>query len=241
MRFLKPIGAISVSIWLLGSIPIGFSAEVSSGNSESSKLHALFDKQWERDMQNSPVWASTLGDRRFNRNWSDLSAAAFAAYTAGDKLALSELSEIDRGQLPREEQVNYDLFKLRYEDRIKRSAFSPHLIPISQRGGIQTLNESASRLRLKDAQDFDDWLSRLEKLDELMDQTIALMDEGVATGMLPPKATMQRVPAQIAQQLVDKPEDSLFYDVFRNMPQGIPASDATRISSPEPEKSSRRQ
>ncbi len=231
MRFLKPIGAISVSIWLLGSIPIGFSAEVSSGNSESSKLHALFDKQWERDMQNSPVWASTLGDRRFNRNWSDLSAAAFAAYTAGDKLALSELSEIDRGQLPREEQVNYDLFKLRYEDRIKRSAFSPHLIPISQRGGIQTLNESASRLRLKDAQDFDDWLSRLEKLDELMDQTIALMDEGVATGMLPPKATMQRVPAQIAQQLVDKPEDSLFYDVFRNMPQGIPASDATRIQS----------
>ena len=173
MRLIKPIGAISVAIWLLGSIPLGFSAAVSSGNNESSKLHALFDKQWERDMQSSPMWASTLGDRRFNQNWSDLSPEAFAAYTAGDKLALSELSEIDRGQLPREEQVNYDLFKLRYEDRIARSGFSPHLIPISQRGGIQTLNERASRLRLKEAQDFDDWLSRLEKLDELMDQTIA--------------------------------------------------------------------
>ena len=231
MRFLRIICAITVSFWLLCSTSNSFSADVSSGDSESGKLHALFDEQWERDMQNSPEWASTLGDRRFNQNWSNLSLAAFAAYTAGDQLALSQLSEIDRTQLPREEQVNYDLFKLRYEDRIKRSAFSPHLIPISQRGGIQTLNESASRLKFKDAQDFEDWLARLDKLDQLMDQTIALMDQGIATGMLPPKATMQRVPAQIAKQLVENPEDSLFYKAFINMPQGISKSDATKIQS----------
>ena len=205
MRFLRIICAIAASFWLLCAASNSFSADVSSGNNESGKLHALFDEQWERDMQNSPEWASMLGDRRFNQNWSNLSLAAFAAYTAGDQLALSQLSEIDRTQLPREEQVNYDLFKLRYEDRIKRSAFSPHLIPISQRGGIQTLDESASRLKLKEVQDFEDWLARLDKLDELMDQTITLMDQGIATGMLPPKATMQRVPAQIAKQLVENP------------------------------------
>ena len=71
----------------------------------------------------------------------------------------------------------------------------------------------------------------LDKLDELMDQTIALMNQGIATGMLPPKATMQRVPAQIAKQLVENPEDSLFYKAFINMPQGIPKSDATKIQA----------
>ena len=182
-------------------------------------------------MRNSPVWASMLGDRRFNQSWSDLSPEAFAAYTAGDKQALSELSEIDRAQLSKEEQINYDLFKLRYEDRIERSGFSPHLIPISQRGGIQTLDERASRLRLMEAQDFEDWLARLDKIDVLMDQTIALMDEGIATGILPPKATMQRVPAQIKKQLVKRPEDSLFYKVFKELPSGIPKSDAVRIQS----------
>ncbi len=231
MRPLKIICSLSISLCLLSFLPPAFSAGVSSGDNEASKLHSLFDKQWERDMRNSPVWASMLGDRRFNQSWSDLSPEAFAAYTAGDKQALSELSEIDRAQLSKGEQINYDLFKLRYEDRIERSGFSPHLIPISQRGGIQTLDERASRLRLMEAQDFEDWLARLDKIDVLMDQTIALMDEGIATGILPPKATMQRVPAQIKKQLVKRPEDSLFYKVFKELPSGIPKSDAVRIQS----------
>lgn len=220
-----------LTMFLISSTSIAWSAGINPGNDERAKLHALFDAHWERDMEDNPVRASMLGDRRFNQNWSDLSPTAFNANAANDRRALSDLSEIDRAQLSKQERINYDLFKLRYQDRIEGAAFSPHLIPISQRGGIQTLDENASRLRLANAQDFADWLARLEKIDELMDQTIALMNEGIATGILPPKATMQRVPAQIAKQLVKDPEQSLFYKVFNEMPTDIPKTEVASIQA----------
>ena len=39
-------------------------------------LHALFAVEWEHAMQVNPVWASTLGDRRWNDQWEDASPAA---------------------------------------------------------------------------------------------------------------------------------------------------------------------
>ena len=91
-------------------------------------------------------------------------------------------------------------------------------MPISQRGGIQTLDETGDRLGLQSVQDFEDWLARLERIDVLMDQTIDLMIQGVEQGYVPPKITMGRVPAQIEKQLVARATDSLFYKPFKQMP-----------------------
>ena len=42
-------------------------------------LHALFDREWEWELTQDPLWASYLGDRRWNDKWPDISAAALAA------------------------------------------------------------------------------------------------------------------------------------------------------------------
>ena len=44
----------------------------------SQVLHDLFTAEWDYDMQQSPEWASTLGDRRWNDRWPDDSLEAFA-------------------------------------------------------------------------------------------------------------------------------------------------------------------
>lgn len=202
-------------------------ADVRSG--EVARLHQLFEEQWEMTLKENPEWATRLGDRRYNREWSDLSESGREQQRARIASALQSLSEIDRSALPADEQVNYDLFRRRNEDQLEAMQFNTHLMPISQRGGIQTLDEFGNRIRLDTVQDYDDWLARLRKLDTRMDQTIDRMRRGIEQGIVPPRITMSRVPAQIKKQVVADPEDSLFFKPFTEMPGTIPTDERERI------------
>ena len=61
-----------------------------------------------------------------------------------------------------------------------------------------------------------------------MEDTLAVLAEGVKTGRLHPEAVMDRVPRQIRAQIVDDPAESLFYKPFRDMP-GIEPAEADRL------------
>ena len=196
-----------------------------------AQLNQLFEDAWDQDMRESPVWASMLGDRRFNREWSDSGEEARERRRVAYNNALKRLAAIDREVLPPEELVNYELFGDTYRDRLEAMEYRTDLIPISQRGGIQTLDETGNRLRMESAQDYEDWLARLGKVDALMDQTIERMKEGVRQGMVPPKITMSRVPAQIEKQIVATPEQSLFYKPFQQLPSHWSPVERERIRS----------
>jgi prolyl oligopeptidase len=53
----------------------------------------------------------------------------------------------------------------------------------------------------------------------------------MAKGIVPPKIIMQRVPAQIRKQLVENPEQSLFYKPFANIPDHFAPVEKKRITS----------
>ena len=65
-----------------------------------AQLNQLFEDAWDQDMRESPVWASMLGDRRFNREWSDSGDEARARRLAAYSSALKRLAAIDREVLP---------------------------------------------------------------------------------------------------------------------------------------------
>jgi prolyl oligopeptidase len=64
-----------------------------------------------------------------------------------------------------------------------------------------------------------------------IDQTMKLQEQGRKSGYMPPKILMERIPAQVAQQLVENAQDSPFYRVFRNFPEAIPENQQTRLSA----------
>ena len=204
-------------------------AEVVTREPAAAQLHQIFEDSWNEDMRQSPVWASMLGDRRFNDQWQDLSEAAVEHRSELNAAVLKRLESIDLESLCKADRVNYDLFFQAYSERAAAAEHPTHLMPISQRGGIQTLDETGDRLGLQSVQDFEDWLARLERIDVLMDQTIDLMIQGVEQGYVPPKITMGRVPAQIEKQLVARATDSLFYKPFKQMPAAMAASDQIRL------------
>lgn len=194
-------------------------------------LHALFDAEWERSLRENPENASYRGDARYNDRWTDVSLDAIHARQAEDRAVLARLKAIDRAALSEADRLNYDVFAWTLERSVARQRFNEWQRPLSQRGGVQTIDEMVEVLPFRTVKDYEDWLARLEAVPTLVEQTAALMREGVKAGNTPPRVLMERVPAQIAAQLVDDPTKSRFYVPFGKIPETIPQADRTRLQA----------
>ncbi|MBA3256228.1 MAG: DUF885 domain-containing protein [Pyrinomonadaceae bacterium] len=192
-------------------------------------LHDLFDREWEYQLEQRPTRASQLGDRRWNDRWPDVSLESIKKQHDRDRATLAELAKIDRNKLSPQDQLNYDLFKKNYETGIEEYRFQWYLAPLNQRGGIQSENELADSLRFQTVKDYEDWIARLKSFPTYMDQTIALMREGIKARVLLPRVIMNRVPAQIDKQIVANPDQSLYYKPFKRFASTIPVNEQERL------------
>ena len=189
----------------------------------------LLEEQWEWQLKSSPVRASMLGDRRYNDRWTDQSLKAIKRRNNARKEFLRRVYAINKNELSADDRLNYELFRRQLQKDVDGHRFRGHLMPFSHRGGVQNLDNLTSRLPLVTVRDFDDWLARLGNIDELIDQTIALAEQGRKTGLMPPRILMQRVPKQITMQVVERASDSPMFKSFENLPESVPAADRERL------------
>ena len=192
-------------------------------------FEALLNDAWEWQLVQNPVFASSLGDRRFNDQWADDSLQAIENRKQQRRAFLDRVIAIDASQLSGEDQLNYDLFRRQLQTAIDGQQFKEYLMPMSQRGGIQSLESTAERLRMQSAKDYEDWLARMAKVETVIEQTRARMEQGRKEGYMPPKILMERIPDQLAQQTVEEPEDSPFFGAFTKMPDAISEEDKMRL------------
>ena len=193
-------------------------------------LQELFAAEWDYQMEQHPTWASTLGDRRWNDRWSDISLEAIFKRHDHDIETLAKLTKIDRAALAPADQLNFDLFKRNYENEIEGFQYHWYLLPLNQLGGVHTVNELAEDLRFETVKDYEDWLARLRALPRRIEQTIALMRLGIQERIIHPKIVLQRVPAQIDHQAVGDPKTSPLYKPFTKFSTSITGADQVRLA-----------
>ena len=192
-------------------------------------LAALLAEAWEWQVSENPVFASQLGDRRKNDQWQDLSLEAITRQHEDQRAFLRRLRAIDSSALTAADQLNYDLFRRELERSIDGHQYKGYLMPMSQRGGVQSLESTAETVRLANIKDYEDWLVRMAGVEKMIEQTIKLQEEGRKTGYMPPKILMERIPDQIGSQLVEDPESSPFFIAFAEMPDAIAEADQERL------------
>ncbi len=198
---------------------------------ESKRLWDLFDREWQHQLREFPEMASSMGDKRYNDRWSDISLEAVERRHRHDRKVLEELSSFDPAKLDAQDQLNLKLFVKQLQHSVDGHRFRRYLVPLNQRGGIQTSDQLAQRLWFTSEKDYLDWIARLEAFPVRMDQTIALMREGIRVGMVHPKIVMQRLPDQVAAQIVEDPQKSLFYEPFLRMSDEVPDSRAQELAA----------
>jgi len=208
---------------------LSFALSSSAWPEPSQNFSALLDEVWEWQLAENPMFASQLGDRRYNDRWSDDSLEAIERQQDATRVFLQRLYAIDRSGLSEADQLDYELFRRTLQNSVDSFAFNTHLIPFNQRGGVQNLDNNTNSLSFATVENYEDWLARLSKVDVVIDQSIDRAEKGRKSGMMSPRILMQRIPAQIGVQLVDDPEDSPFYKVFAEMPDSISAEDQVRL------------
>jgi uncharacterized protein (DUF885 family) len=171
-------------------------------------------------MRESPVLASSLGDRRYDDRWDDVSLAAVARREAHDRALLARVTRISRDGLSRADALTLDLFRHKVELAVEAQRFRLHLMPLTQLGGIQTADELAEQLTFETPKHFADWNARLRAFPAYARQTMELLDAGARAGLTHPRAIMQRVVAQLDGHVVDDPDKSAYLWPYRSVPAG---------------------
>lgn len=99
----------------------------------TTAFHELLDESWEFNLGEDPVWATRVGDHRWNDQLGRNALADQQRREKTNRDFLKRLDAIDRDQLARTDQINYDIFRRGLVDGITESEFESYLMPITNR------------------------------------------------------------------------------------------------------------
>ncbi len=196
----------------------------SSESDHNKKLNQTLDFIWAQWMKENPELATYLGYPGFNNRWSDRSIAAIEKRKQLPFCHEKMLSKINPKKLTQANQLTLKLILKKIKSQIDGNQFNGHYLVIDQLGGVHMdvvdLMMSAPKLTV---QDYENRLARLEAYPKVVDQTIALMEEGMKLKITPVKFLMEAVPKQFDSVLTKDIKDNPIYQVFQDIPSAIDA------------------
>src|SRR5581483_12313768 len=193
-------------------------------------LNDLLADRWEYTMRTNPVYASILGDKRYNDKLDDFSQEAIDRDLAEDRKYLAKFEAIDSTGFSDQDVLNKELMVRDLRMSVEGARFKGWEMPVSQFGGVHIdMPQVVSLLSFQSVKDYEDYISRLKQVPTLFDQNIVQMHKGMAEGLMQPKILLEQVVTQangIATQPVDK---TPFAHPFENFPKTIADADQKRL------------
>ena len=222
---------LCVSSLAAGLSPLPARAQ-SAAATTSQALASLFDEIWQDNLRHSPEFASTIGDKRFNDQLSDYSAAEVQASLARGAAFLQRLRAIDTTHLSDQEKLSAALMLRSLSQDQEGARFKEWQTPDNQFGGFHAdLPELQDSLQFDSIHDFDDYLARLHKMPLVVTQNIANMRAGIAEKRVEPAFLMAKVLTQVQSLANQKPEDSPFAAPLKKFPKSISPAEQQRLST----------
>lgn len=177
---------------------------------EREKLDMLSRIYMDYQLQTFPEFGVFIGKPADNTRWTDFSLQAIEQRRKDRDTFLRGLEAINRVDLAPEDQLNYDLLRETLELDKAGERFPAELMPIEQMGGYhQQIMQVARASSIRSRKDVEDFIKRMAGVPQLIDQLIALMEEGLKRGVTPPKTTLTGVPEQVQNIIGADPAKSL--------------------------------
>ncbi len=212
------------------SCPVPVLAQQPVAPPDSVRLHQLIAQNWAYTMHEYPEYATAVGYPGQNARWTDYSLEAIARRKRQLNDPLTALRAIDRNKLGSTDQLNYDLFARNATDALDESRFPGELMPVTQLDGVQQdVPRIFAQMPSGTVREDEDIIARLRAVPVLVNQTITLLERGLASGVTPPQITLRDVPAQAQSLVVADPLTSPMLAAFVHFPAEIGSADQQRL------------
>ena len=192
---------------------------------ENIKFISYLENDWEKNLDENPLFASYVGDKRANDKINSNSISQFNEERQSEIDSLNELYEIDQSKLSEENKLNFKLKEFGHKSSIGLTDFPIYYLRLNQRGGIQSFYETGNRLVYNTKEDYFDWLSRLKQFPANIINSLEINKEGLSKGITQPKLITQGVVTQIDAILNSNIENNPYLKVFLEADESIVSVD----------------
>ena len=183
---------------------------------ENIGFEDFLEDQWEQNLEDSPIFASLLGNKKFNQDITSNSIKTFEGNKLKLKKALNSLNSFNYNQLNSANKLNYQLKEISLSNAIEASYYPSYYLSLNQRGGVQSYYETGDRLVYSSKQDYEDWLIRLSKYVDNIINTKNNLEKGIQNGYTHPRLVTSQVITQIENILNSNIEDNPYLKIFIN-------------------------
>lgn len=181
---------------------------------ENIEFEKYLSNQWEQNLEDSPIFASLLGNKKFNQDITSNSIKSFETKKLKFKENLKNLNSFDFKQLDSDNKLNYQLKEISLKNSIEASNYPSYYMSLNQRGGVQSYYETGDRLVYESKQDYEDWLIRLSKYVDNITNTKNNLEEGLEKGYTQPQLVTKQVISQIDNMLNSDIENNPYLKIF---------------------------
>lgn len=207
---------------------------------EDQRLRALFAASDEDNLRRNPIGAIFRGDMRYADRIGDFITDE---YFDGEREAatanLAALHAIDRDALSQTNQIAYDIFELDQEESLRD--VTPELMaltvvrPVNHFSGFHTFYPTFASGQgaapFNTVEDYENNLLRHRDYITISDRAIGRFRQGMESGVVETKMTINNVISQLDTQLGADIEDSPYYAPVLNFPEDISEEDQARLTA----------
>nr|WP_066097261.1 DUF885 family protein [Xanthomonas massiliensis] len=202
---------------------------------KATQLNRLYDGYWDATLKLNPLQATLNGDSRWDSELPNFLSPAYRQQS--HELTLEWLGKVQKlgpDGLQGQDLLSYQVFVHDAQMALEAEKFPSWMLPVntyySVANVMAVLGSGAGAQPFRSVQDYDAWAHRALGIPALFDQAIDNMRQGVAAGVVQPRALMEQVLPQLDSIIKSSAEESLFWGPVRNMPDTFAPEDRARIT-----------
>ena len=194
------------------------------------KLQQLFERSWEFELKEDPLFATRLGRTEQNHLLPSATLHDIKRRMRMRAAFLEEAQSFLSADLNNKDRMNLRVFVQQLESNVNEDVYPSYLIPITNRSGFHiSFPELPKRVPLATVKDHENYIGRLIDFSRYGQEQILLLKAGISAGWVLPAVVLEGYSDTITPHVVSDPTKSLLYGPFHSLPDSFSVEDKNRL------------